>query len=381
MERKWYYAVGGVRNGPVTVAELRVLVESGTLTDGALIWQPDFGPEWRTLERVRPLLEELHPQAAAGTVPADVPLLGVAGVRPAPLAAAAEAFERMTGVLFRSFDVVRWLSLGFCAWLSSLNISLPVGGGGNLPAGAMPSGKAAVDRALDQLVRLVEGPVSGWLVPVLLWVALGVWLCSLRSRGDFIFVHRWYRPDAPILPSWRAARAPAQALFVWRLGYYGVMGLLFAAVGGAAYTAVVRPYVHGGHEWRAAMLQPTVACGTVAILLLFAMMVVGHLVKAFVVPLMYWRGVTPARAWLAVFELGNRYPVALLGYLIVGFLCGVAAQLAVAAFVLCTCCVGALPLLLPYFNGVALLPVTLFFRGYAVCFLSRWRPELVPAAE
>jgi hypothetical protein len=91
--------------------------------------------------------------------------------------------------------------------------------------------------------------------------------------------------------------------------------------------------------------------------------------------------VTAARAWLAVFALCNQHPLAVLGYLLVGLLCSLTAVLAVVAFGLLTCCIGFIPLALPYFGAVALLPVYLFFRGYAVCFLSQWRPELVPAAS
>ena len=44
-----------------------------------------------------------------------------------------------------------------------------------------------------------------------------------------------------------------------------------------------------------------------------------------------------------------------------------------------TCCVGLLPLLVPYVGSVTLLPPLLFFRGYPVCFLGQWRPDLVPS--
>jgi type IV secretory pathway VirB2 component (pilin) len=363
----------------VTSDELRVLVESGTLTDLALVWQPEFGPEWRNVGQVRALFERPQPPPVGSANPTDVPLLGVTGGRPSAPAAAAEAFARMVDVLFRSFDIVRWLSLGFCAWLSTISIS-PPWNGVTQRAGTQPvSVKELTDTVLDQLVRRVEGPVSGWLAVAALWAVLGVWLCSLRSRGDFIFLHRWYRPDAPILASWRAARASGQALFIWRLGFYCAMGLLFIANGVYAYVTVARPYVQAGHLWDSALRQPAAVCGTVALLLALALVIVGHLAKAFVVPVMYWRGVSPSQAWLAVFDLCNQYPFSVLGYLCVGALCSLVASLAVFAFVIGTCCVGSLPLLLPYFNGVALLPVTLFFRGYAVCFLSRWRADLVPA--
>jgi len=98
------------------------------------------------------------------------------------------------------------------------------------------------------------------------------------------------------------------------------------------------------------------------------------------VPVMYWHGVSASRAWLAVFSLCNQYPFAVLGYLCCGMACAVCAGFVILAAGLLTCCVGFIPLLLPFLNAVLLLPYTYFFRGYAVCFLSQWRPELVPAS-
>ncbi len=379
MERKWYYAVDGVRHGAVTLEELRALVESGALGESALVWQPEFGPEWRTVSQARALLVPTPPPPPAEMRAADVALSGVVGARPSALASAAQAFARVSDVLFKSFDFVRWLSMGFCAWLAY--ISLPLGSLSEKAQTQTAVTKEMVDKLLEGLVRVVQtAPSTTWLTAAALWILLGVWLCSLRSRGDFMFLHRWYRPDAPILPSWRAASASGQALFIWRLGFYGLAGLLFALDGVFAYVKVVQPYVKGGTVWDGTLLQPTVAGVTAAVLLAVAVQVIEHLVKAFVVPVMYWRNVSPARAWLSVFDLCNQYPFSVLGYLCVGVLCSVTALVALLAFVLGTCCIGILPLMLPYFNGVALLPVTLFFRGYSVCFLSRWRPDLIPAA-
>jgi hypothetical protein len=115
------------------------------------------------------------------------------------------------------------------------------------------------------------------------------------------------------------------------------------------------------------------------VLLSIGVQLVAHLAKAFVVPVMYWHGVTAPRAWLVVFALCNQYPFAVLSYLACGVVFLVMAVMGGLAFVACTCCIGIIPLALPYLSGVALLPVYLFFRGYAVCFLSQWRAELVPA--
>ena len=142
---------------------------------------------------------------------------------------------------------------------------------------------------------------------------------------------------------------------------------------------IVRPYLDAGKVWSPALVQPTVVCVTVAVLLGIVAQLVAHLAKAFVVPVMYWHGVTASRAWLVVFALCNQYPFAVLGYLAYCVALSVVAGVAVLALVVCTCCVGLIPLVMPYLYGVMLLPVFLFFRGYAVCFLSQWRSDLVPA--
>jgi hypothetical protein len=194
-----------------------------------------------------------------------------------------------------------------------------------------------------------------------------------------MFLHRWYHPDAPVLQCWNTSRAAGRALFVWRVQLFFVSVLLFAIDGAFAYAQVVRPYVAAGNVWSDGLVRPAVIGVTAAALLAVAILVVAHFAKAFVVPVMYWHDVTVAKAWRAVFELCNRHPLAVLGYFFLVMAFWAAAAVAITLFVLCTCCVGMIPLALPYFDAVTLLPVYLFFRGFPVCFLSQWRAELVPA--
>jgi hypothetical protein len=380
MERKWYYAVDGVRHGPVTFEELRALVVGGTLKALDLVWQPDFGPEWRNVGQVRALFEA--PAQEAPPLVADerkVPLLGVTGARPSCLAAASQAYARVVEVLFKPFDISRWFSMGFCAWLAY--IGTQSGNFNGLGEGNPGVLKEQIDTFLDKLsdASAHPGVVASVVLLLVLALLFGLWLCSLRSRGDFMFLHRWYRPDAPIRQCWLSSRAAAHELFVWRVSFFFIALLLFALDGVYAYVQIVRPYLDADKVWSDALVRPTVACVTVAVLLSIGVQLVAHLGKAFVVPVMYWHGVTAPRAWLVVFALCNQYPFAVLGYLACGLGFLMMAVMGGLAFVACTCCIGIIPLALPYLSGVVLLPVYLFFRGYAVCFLSQWRAELVPA--
>ena len=45
----------------------------------------------------------------------------------------ARAWNRMKDLLFRPFDLGRWLAIGFTAWLATLTEGGGGGGGGNFP--------------------------------------------------------------------------------------------------------------------------------------------------------------------------------------------------------------------------------------------------------
>ncbi len=384
MDKKWYYAVDGVRYGPVEFDELRALALAGTIKALDLVWQPEFGPEWRNAGQVRELFEAGVPPVPPepeGSASPDVPLVGVTGARPSCLAAAAQAFARMVTVLLRPFDITRWFSIGFCAWLAYIGTqsSINFNGTGSPDSTVL---KQRIDHALDKLWTLSLGGTE--LAFIIGATAFGllfaVLFCKLRSRGDFMFLHRWYRPDATISQCWWASSAAGHELFVWRLYFFLIALLLIALDTAFAYAWILKPYMAAGKAWSVALTGPAIGCVTATVLLGLVVQLVAHLAKAFVVPVMYWHGVTASRAWLVVFALCNQYPFAVLGYFACGVACATAAGFAIIAFGLLTCCIGFIPLLLPYFGVVMLLPYYLFFRGYAICFLSRWRPELIPAS-
>lgn len=386
MGKTWYYAVDGVRNGPVTFEELRALAAAGALRPLDLVWQPEFGAEWHNAGQVSELFPPPAP-AESGFQPLrpadeeaqEVPIVGVTGTRPSCLQAVSEAFGQMVSTLFRPFDIARWFSMGFCAWLAYIGTGSTYNF--NRTGTSSSTGlKQQFDHALDKCLHPAMGAAeTALIVGVLVFgVLLAVLFCRLRSRGDFMFLHRWYKPGASISQCWWASRAAGRELFVWRMYFFVIAFLLFALDAALAYAAVLKPYVAAGKVWNSALVGPTVGCATGLVLLALVTHLVAHLTKAFVVPIMYWQGVTASRAWLAVFALCNQYPVAVLGYLLCGVACATAAGLAILAFGVLTCCIGFIPMVLPYFGAVALLPYYLFFRGYAVCFLSQWRAELVP---
>ena len=384
MEKNWYYVVDGVRYGPVTFSELHALTMAGTVKPLDLVWHPEFGPEWRNAGQMGELFKRdvpPIPTAQETMMSSNVPLVGVTGSRPSCHEAVSRAFAGMVSVLFKPFDITRWFSIGFCAWMAY------IGTGSSFDpntkgAGSLETVKQHFDQALDKFVPPSMGLTEVLVIlgAVLLGVVFALLFCRLRSRGDFMFLHRWYRPDATISQCWWASRVAGRELFMWRVTFFLIAFLLFALDAALAYEMILKPYVAAGKEWSDALVGPAAGCATGAVLLALVTQLVAHLTKAFVVPIMYWHGVTASRAWLAVFALCNQYPFAVMYYLLCGIACATAAGFAILAFGLLTCCIGFIPMILPYFGAVMLLPYYLFFRGYAVCFLSQWRPELIPAS-
>ena len=385
MENIWYYVLNTMRHGPVSFDELRALAASGALKPADLVWQPAFGAEWRKAEQIDGLFETppSPPPSQEWPEASPAPLTGVTGSRPSCLAAMSQAFDRMVTLLFRPFIIERWCSIGFCAWLAYLGTQ---SGGGNFNTKPSEPSFAAlkqeVDRGLDALFTSLPGlaelaVIGGALLFGLLFAFL---FCWIRSRGDFMFLHRWYKPDAPIVQCWESSRSVGRELFIWRVYFFLISLLLFVLLAVATYVTVLQPYMAAGKVWDVALTRSAIGCGTAIALFSFVVQGVAHLTKAFVVPVMYWHGVSASRAWLSVFSLCNQYPFAVLAYLLCGLGCTIAMGLAVLAFVLMTCCLGLIPLVLPYVSAVVLLPCTFFFRGFTVCFLSQWRPELVPEA-
>ncbi len=382
MDRIWYYAVDGERQGPVTFGDLRSLALSGHLKPLDMVWQPDFGPDWHNAAQVRGLFE---PDSFAPPLPDEgvvggAPLTGVTGSRPSSTAAVSQAFARTVTILFRPFDPTRWFSIGFCAWLAYVGTQLSFNPGEKTIFKGAESGdslQVLFNAFLDRLSTFAWGFSEFFVVAFTVLFAL--LFCKLRSRGDFMLLHRWYRPDESIRQCWSASRAAGRELFVWRVYLFLIVTLLLSLEGVLVYGYVIKPYMAAGKVWDDMLIKYAAGCITAVFFTLAVSALVSHLTKAFVVPVMYWHGVSASRAWLTVFALCNQYPFAVIGYLFCGLACALTAGLSVLAIGLLTCCLGFIPFMLPYFGAVAMLPYFLFFRGYTVYFLNQWRPDLVPA--
>ncbi len=275
------------------------------------------------------------------------------------------AWNRMLVILFHPFDLVKWLVLGFSAWLAGL--ASGGGGGGRLPAmdlDELDDGFSGLSDAAGSLSSFFASAVLLPLVAfiVVVVVALVILLVWLSSRGKFIFLDNLVHNRAAIVEPWRRFARLGNSLFLWRLG----LGVVALVVFGAVVLLMVGPAIAlGGFEELsfAAMLATGLLAGVGGILFAY----VALFLESFVVPIMYRYDLGATAAWRAFLPWLSSQG---LWFLLYGpFVLVLFMLFAVVFLVGCvlTCCI----VLLPYVGTVLLLPAIVTYRLLSVEFLAQ----------
>jgi len=283
------------------------------------------------------------------------------------------AMGRVGQVLFRPFDLDKWFTIGFCAWLALLG-EHGISTGANFNFNSDHSWQRDLHQQLHAVREFVTANLF-WLAPVaavvmlaslVLWV-LFLWL---SSRGKFMFLHCVALDRAQVVEPWGRFAACADSLFWFRLAL-GLIGwivtlplvlLLVLSVWWAVSQENARlPGILGA-----------LALGCALFLIGLAFALVRKLTTDFVVPIMFLRGSRCLAAWgefgrLCAAHFGH-FILYLLFQLIIGLVLGIL----VFILVIATCCLAGCLLALPYLGTVALLPVLVFKRAYSLHYLAQF---------
>ncbi len=296
------------------------------------------------------------------------------------------AYEHMKGMLFSPFDLGKWLVIGFGCWLAQLTGG--GSGGGGVPswtANLIDDSDAATLTARDWPEALQQAPwllgcgaLLAFLVALLLvLIPLLIWL---SSRGHFVFLDNVVRDRAEIKEPWNRFATEGNSLFLWRIGF------LFAALALALASAVPLilfivalnqrdGFALGETATVAASVLPVAA---VAVGLAYTHLFLLH----FVVPIMHREGLTTNAAWGRFLPLLRNHLGSFLIYGLFIVLLWTGIGIALVLVVVFTCCIAAIPLVIPYIGTVALLPVYVVLRAYSVEFLGQLLPSLaLPAVD
>ena len=279
-------------------------------------------------------------------------------------------------MLFRPFNLNKWVTVGFCVWLAYMGqgggVSFPGNFGGK--GGRDPS--AELNRVFSWFRENLILVVTVGAILVVLSLVLGLLMAWVSSRGRFMFLDNVVRDRAEIREPWAAFRAEGNSLFLFRLAFGLLSFLAFAAVvGGGVLLAL--PSIRA-KELLPAGLAAIVAGGFLLLVLAVGCGLVLMFTEDFAVPIMYLRRCRALAAWHEVWSLIGAHPGTFVLYVLFKIVIGMAVG-TISLLVFCaTCCCLAI---LPFLWAVVLLPLFVFMRAYSLHFLGQFHPgyRLLPA--
>ena len=288
------------------------------------------------------------------------------------------AIEKTKEILFQPFDIGKWFTIGFCAFLATLGSGGgPNGGGGSghSSGGGPQNFHQEMNNVKDSILEHLHIIIPVAVVVILLIMVISFVLMWLKSRGQFMFLHCVAENKGEVVRPWKQYAQQANSLFLFKLvlwvaGFIGAMlfivplaiiGIYFMRVGIEYFPLI-------NIVWIAllvfAIIVVAMAVGTVKLL-----------TNDFVIPIMYSRGCLIKEAWREFWQLlmSNKGPftVYLLFLLVIGFALGMIVVLAIVFTCCCACCF----LMIPYIGTVVMLPILVWRRAYSLLYLSQYGPE------
>lgn len=305
-----------------------------------------------------------------------------------------EAIKKTQQILFCPFSFEKWLVLGFCAWLAGLG-----GGGGSNFNSNLPGRNAGPMSQFDHLFQEAKILITQHLPLVALigvgvvmtLLVIGLLVLWLKSRGLFMFTDGIARNRAAVAEPWRLYHAEANSLFafkliVWLAGFAAAI-LLLIPICMIAFTFIQT-------QFEIFYVGRTLAFFLILFAFFMVCFVYGLLVLLtddFVVPVMYLRRCGVRAAWKECVGLFKARLGAFVLYTVILFaaniVLGLIAALCAMLACCCLCCVAwafLIPLAGGYLFTVFILPLRVWRRSYALCFLAQFGSAynvFEPAAE
>jgi hypothetical protein len=291
------------------------------------------------------------------------------------------AFEKTKQILFQPFDIAKWFTIGFCAWLATL------GEGRNYNFNFYKRDfdkrdffqpqdfQRGIENFKDSLMENVFFIIPLLFILFLIFLFVVLVLLWLRSRGQFMFLDCVARNVAEIKTPWRRYAAEGDSLYRFKL-VLCLGGLVANLVFIVPMVLLLLPMFRTDFAMFAfAQMMPVLFLGLGLVVIGMAFAAVTVLTKDFVVPIMYVHHCGVMDAWRAFWRLCSanlaKFTLFLLFLLVVGMAVGMVVILAV----LMTCCCAACIFAIPYLGTVAMLPILVWRRAYSALFLAQFGPE------
>jgi hypothetical protein len=277
------------------------------------------------------------------------------------------AFEWMKAMLFRPFDVARWLTIAFAAFLAG-----SIGGGsGNLGRlGRFGHGdwryRSYSDGDFPSSLHMEAWLIAGVVVAVLVAMALGCLWMWISSRGRFIFTDCVVKNRAAIREPWQEFRREGNSYFLYSLVVAAAMMFLVGMTLLVAWVPLRMLVRHESND--GAFALPFILVCVVLVLIWLALILFFALVSYFMVPVMYRRRCLAGEAFLDVTKLIFRNPGPFILFVLFGIVLALAVAVAGTMVACLTCCLGGLP----YISTVLLLPAIVWLAAFRLLFLRQF---------
>ena len=276
-----------------------------------------------------------------------------------------QAIELTRLILFRPFDITKWLVIGFAAFLGGWLNS----GGGNINPWTFRGWNSSSAQAPQFQFRSFNLDHAGVLLVVFIAIlavlifAIAILWLWVTSRGRFIFIDCLVRNRAAISEPWREYRREGNRFFLFLVVLIVASIAIMALLGGFVFVCLMlwRNYhILNPPAWL--VLVP------IAVFAWVAFAVVVNLIIHFIPPVMYARRCSPGDAALALLRLILDDPVPFIFFILFVITLWIG-WIMVGCLVTClTCCLASLP----YIGTVMVLPVPVFFRSFSLLFLRQF---------
>lgn len=289
------------------------------------------------------------------------------------------AIERARTILFRPFDLGKWFTIGFCAWLAYLGSGGGGGGGGGPHYNVGPhEQQAQIAEGINTAKEYILDNLC-WIIPVVAIVAvvmigISLLIAWLNSRGRFMFLHCVAENKSEVKVPWHKFSKHGNSLFLFRI-VLGIISLAIVAVPvlGIVLLAIMMvtktvPYV--------ASIPGIVIFGLIIFVLSIALFLVKKFTLDFVVPIMFLRTASCVAGWrefLTILSVNKaRFALYILFQIVIAIAIGTI--IFIGFCIGCCLCCASLLLLIPYIGTVILLPLLVFERAYSLYYLRQFGP-------
>ncbi|MFA5043696.1 MAG: hypothetical protein WC381_02090 [Kiritimatiellia bacterium] len=274
-----------------------------------------------------------------------------------------KALGTVRQALFAPFNAVKWLGLGFTAWLASLT------------EGFAPNFFLTPNKTLDSPVGL---KTLDWVqahLALVITAAIGIAIVILAvtlvvtwasCRGKFMFLDNVLNNRAEIQIPWRRFSRQGNSLFLFSI-CFGIATLAVLATLGLLLLFVAWPDI-ARHNFGINAL------GAILLGVVFFtsyILVLGSLLaflNDFVIPLMILRACRVMTAWGLFLDLFKAHVGVFVLYLLFRFVL----TMVISGVATLVCCLLCCTVLIPYVGTVILLPVFVFWRSYSAHFLEQF---------